>query len=289
MQHLWCANLSEKELAALKAIRVSAFICTTCESNLDKNRNNHVATSDDLQNINKKLDSFTAVHQGELGSIKKAIENMSAQMTSCLNEIKNDIARCNEKVAAVEASVKALEDENKLLKAENNALHRRLNRADFLISGLPDGLNDLVEIVISIAAFFNVNLERRDVGLACYINNRKHILVKLNCAELRDEIMRQYFKSRSLKVSDILPADGGDITRRVYLNDHFSPEASSLNAVCNKLRRQNVISKYRIVNGDKARAKITLPDVGSGFNYFFHSCIHLHMLIFYCWIVVCDT
>lgn len=150
--------------------------------------------------------------------------------------------------------------ENKTLKAENNALHRRFNRGDFLIGGLPEGLDDLVQHVIDLAAFFKVDLSRHDVNHVCYINRRRQILVKLNCVHHRDEIMKQYFKTRSLRVCDVLRDRGSDVTTRVYLNDHYTPAASYLNGVCNKLRRMKVITRFKILNGDKTCAKMVFPD-----------------------------
>lgn len=116
-----------------------------------------------------------------------------------------------------------------------------------------------MSVIISLAATFNVELGRRDVALACYINRKRHVLVKLNCAEFRDQIMRKYFQSRSLQLRDVLPGVGGDISRRLYLNDHFSPAASRLNSICTNLRKQNIITKFRILNGE-TKARLTMPD-----------------------------
>lgn len=257
--HGTCANLTDKDLAALKAIKVSSFICAQCNTNLPNLRGS-AGVSEDIQNLNKKLDTFITSHCAELNVIKTAIENMNAEMKECLTELKADIVKCNDRVKSVEASVSNLRNENEVLKMENNVLHRRINRSDFLISGLPEGLNDLVVTVIAVAACFNVMLTRSDVNLACYINSKRQILVRLNCAEHRDAIMKQYFKTRSLRVCDIISGPGNEVTSRVYLNDHYTPDASNLNSICNKLRRLNIISKYRILNGDRVKAKITLPD-----------------------------
>lgn len=255
--HAACAKLTEKDLTVLKSIKICAFICALCEPKLTDVRR---SVSEDFSNLNSKIDMFIASHHEELKSIKSAIDSMKDEMKSCLLEMNADIIRCNERVTCVESSVSSLKEENSALRSEVNSLHRRINRTDFLISGLPDGINDLVSHVIAVGAFYNIELTRRDVNLACYINRKKHILVKLNSASLRDDIMKEYFKSRTLRVCDVLTGPGDDITRRVFLNDHHTPAASRLNFICNKLRRQNIIIKYKIFDGDTVRAKITLAD-----------------------------
>lgn len=47
-----------------------------------------------------------------------------------------------------------------------------MNRADFLISGLPEGIVDLVAQVIAVASFYNVKMTHQDLNLACYINRK---------------------------------------------------------------------------------------------------------------------
>lgn len=260
--HASCAKLADKDLLALKAIKVSAFICSVCQSNLSKIRDNVGVTGvgEDIRNLSKKLDTFIENQNTEIIAMRTAIDNMKSEMTLCLTEMRTDINKYSERIDRIEMSTSTLSGETKALKAENNALHRRLNRGDFLIGGLPDGLDDLVEHVISLGAFFKIQLTRQDVNHVCYINRRKQILVKLNSVDCRDKIMKQYFKTRSLRVCDIVKGQGPDITSRVYLNDHYTPAAGYLNTVCNKLRRLNVITKFKILNGDKTCAKLMFPD-----------------------------
>lgn len=254
--HASCAKLSDKDLSTLKAIRVSAFICAVCEPNLTNVRRQS-SVADDVRSLNVKLDSFIGGYQTELSGIKSAIDGMRTEVSSCLTELKTDIVKCNERVNLIEASTSG---KIAALEAENNSLHRRLNRGDFLIGGLPEGLDDILKAVIAVAAVFNVLLTKQDINHACYINRKKQILVKLNSVSARDEIMRSYFKTRTLRVCDVLDGPGGDITSRVYLNDHYTPSAGYLNSLCKKLRRLNIIMKFKILNGDKTRAKLIFPD-----------------------------
>lgn len=254
--HASCAKLSDKDLIALKAIKSSAFICASCEYNLT-NRHDNDSIAGDVRNLSKKFDEFIISNKDEQNSIKLALDDIKGEVSACLSEIKSDITKCNDRINGVE-TVAFSKISN--LEAGCNALHRRLNRADFLISGLPEGLDDLMAPVIAVAAKFNVDLAKHDINHVCYINGKRNILVKLNSVANRDKIMRQYFKTRTLRVCDIMGTTLSDITSRVYLNDHYTPAASFLNTICVKLRRLNIISKFKILNGDKATAKITLLD-----------------------------
>lgn len=252
-----CANLSDSELVALSKIKASAFICSLCERNLNKSCGSSGGVSEDVRSLNAKFDLFMSNYQTEQNSIKSVLDVIKSDMKSCFADIKNDIVQCNIRVAQVEASTSS---KISALEAENNALHRRLNRADFLIGGLPEGLGDLAPAVIAIGAVFNVTITRQDIYHVCYVHKSKQILVKLNSMALRDIIMKEYFKSRTLKLCDVLNGPGSDITSRVYLNDHYTPAAGQLNSVCMKLRRSKRIAKFKILNGDKARVKVIFPD-----------------------------
>ena len=89
------------------------------------------------------------------------------------------------------------------------------------------------------------------------MNGNKLLLIKFNNVGIRDSLMKEYFKTRSLKVKDVLD---GEIESRVYLNDHYSPAASNLNFLCRKMLRLNIISKFKIFNSDKLKSKLTLCD-----------------------------
>lgn len=243
--HNECAKISEKELQAMRVIKFNAFMCSHCESNLNSDRNqNDGGIANGFRDLNKKLDDFMADNRAELTSIKSSLDDIKSEVSSCLSEMKADIAECGARVLSLEA--------------ENNVLHRRLNRADIVVAGLPQGLDDLVSPVVALGAVFKLSVTSQDIHYACYISNRRQILVKFNSVFLRDRIMREYFKTRTLKVGDLLQGDGSDLSSRVYLNDHFSPAAGQLNAVCRKLLRLRVISKFKILNGDNLKAKLTL-------------------------------
>lgn len=156
-------------------------------------------------------------------------------MASLRTEMQSDIINCSKHIKHVDSSTSS---KIASLQDENNVLHKRLNHGDIVVSGLPSGLDNLVDIAIKLCSLYNINVHPADFNHVCYMYNRKAILIKLNSVFLRDSIMKEYYKTRTLKVSDLVD---GDIDRRVYLNDHFSPAAGKLNALCRRLLRLKII------------------------------------------------
>ncbi|KNC20782.1 hypothetical protein FF38_00079 [Lucilia cuprina] len=101
---------------------------------------------------------------------------------------------------------------------------------------------------------------------AIYINKKKYILVKFNSTLIRDNIMDEYFKT--IKTQPLMASDfvtdqkipSSLLKKRVFLNEHYSPMAGKLNALCLKLRQNKIISKYKLINAEKPFAILTLPD-----------------------------
>lgn len=129
-----------------------------------------------------------------------------------------------------------------------------------LIGGLPAGIEDLLAPVLSLGTFFNVPISSSDISHVSYISKKAQILVKFNNVHARDCIMKEYFKTRSLKACDIMDGACRDLTNRVYLNEHYSPGAAYLNSICRKLQKQNIITKFKILNSHELKAKLMFPD-----------------------------
>lgn len=51
-----------------------------------------------------------------------------------------------------------------------------------------------------------------------------------------------------------------DIQKRVFLNDHLTPRAGKLCFNCRKLRNENKLKRFRLINNDIIKVKITLND-----------------------------
>lgn len=275
--HASCANVSDKDLNMYSEAKSMVYICPTCDDSLiDKDDGNA-----EIRNLSKKLDGFINKHQSDSAELNKkmddfirkndeeklalrnvfleAVAEIRNDMNACMTNMKKDIIDCNKLIKHIDDSTTS---KINTLEVENNVLHRRLNRADIVIGGLPDGLTDLVAPVLALGATYNVNITAGDVNHVCYMNNKKQILVKFNNVIARDMIMKEYFKSRSLTISNLLSdvRSGGDLGNRVYLNDHYSPAASHLNGFCRKLLRNKCIVRFKIMNFDKLKVKLTLPD-----------------------------
>lgn len=173
--------------------------------------------------------------------------------------MKSDIVDCGKRIDQVDTLTSA---RISLLETENNLLHKKLNRCDFVISGLPVGVKSITDVVIELGAFYGVPITLQDINLACFISGKG----PLNSAMQRDEIMSRYFrdmKTHPLKIADIVVDPDvlkESIDKRVFLNDHYSPAAGRLNTLCRKLLKDKIIRKFKLINANQPRAAITLSN-----------------------------
>uniref|UniRef100_A0A1B0BVD1 Uncharacterized protein n=1 Tax=Glossina palpalis gambiensis TaxID=67801 RepID=A0A1B0BVD1_9MUSC len=131
------------------------------------------------------------------------------------------------------------------MNTEINALDIMVNRSNFIISGLPEDLNDISLTVIKIAEYYSVTVRLHDISFADYMKNNKTILVKLNSIEMRSVFMGKYFKN--IKVG---PRHAANciFQQRSYINDHLCPAAVELNKTSTNLRKKSKIMRFKIVN-----------------------------------------
>lgn len=280
--HASCVNLTEEDLEAIKEFKGLSYVCSSCDKN--PRNSDERQLRGEIATLTNKFDAFVSKSDEEYRSIKKAfadvISDFKRDVFSTLNEMKTDISACSKLVKTVEASTSA-----KILQLENdnNALHRKFNRSNLIISGLPVGLPNLIEPVMELGSFYKVPISQHDLNHVCYINNKKSVLVRFNRVLVRDEIMKMYFKTiktQSLVVTDLIKLDTGvsnvqtssssdatgaqndtlQIKKRVFLNDHYSPAAGKLNAMCKKLHKDKVVLKFRVMDADKPKARLTLSD-----------------------------
>lgn len=263
--HAVCLKISDEVYAALgKKDSLLDFTCPSCRKNppthnYDSGSSELTRYIDELdKRISANFKKFTEELRSEQCDLKKLIESSAldirSDLSSSLKELQDNIAVCNDTIKSVE--IHTLDKINHL-EMENNCLHRRINRADIVISGLPTGINNLHETVISIFAHYKINADIRDINHCFYIQKGRSVLMKLNNVQLRDELMKAYFKTRSLQLSDII---GTQLAARVYMNDHLTPACNKLQTICWNLRKDAKISWFRVLNGDMPSAKIKLPD-----------------------------
>jgi len=176
--------------------------------------------------------------------IRRGLEEIKSEIKTTLDgirtEFSNEIKNLRDNVENVNNFVKTMDDqwhtEISYLEVEINKLHKRLNRNDIIISGLPEGLTDLIAPAISIAKHFGINITATEIQQISYIFGKKAILTKFVSANTRDRILTEYFKARNMVLKNVI---GGDITSRVYLNEHLSPLANKLNYTCRKLLKHS--------------------------------------------------
>ncbi|KNC28449.1 hypothetical protein FF38_03735 [Lucilia cuprina] len=253
--HLSCAKVSDKHLVLFKEKESSfSFTCAACLNN----SHDDSSLRDEVRAIKTSLDDFIKKSQEDRDSYRNSLTEILSQFKNEVlasnKQLKEDILACNKLIYNIDSATTA---KIKSLETENHVLYRRLYRGDIVLSGMPSGLDNLISTTISLCSFYDISISDRDINHVCYMGNNKLILVKFNCVSIRDRLMKAYFKTRSLKVSDVI---GGEINSRVFLNDHHSPAASSLSAMCRKLKRQKSILKYTIINADKVLVKLTLID-----------------------------
>lgn len=143
------------------------------------------------------------------------------------------------------------------LELDNNKLHRRLNRADVVLSGMPLGIKCLTDHILTICLFYKLAADIKDINHCYYAQRNKLIIVKFNNIQLRDDLMRAYFKGPKLQLNHVIDTE---ITARVYLNNNLTPAENKLQMQCRSLRKANKISWFRILNRDVPSAKIKFPD-----------------------------
>lgn len=97
----------------------------------------------------------------------------------------------------------------------NHLINLRLNRSDIVITGLADGIKDLPQKIIALCGCLKVEIMPDDIINTLYIKKKSAILVKFRNVVIQDSIMSEYFKTKSLKRSDV---EGGSIATRIYLN-----------------------------------------------------------------------
>lgn len=245
--HSVCSGLRNKAYAAY-------YNCPSCAGVAADG----VATRADFAKLNEKLDNYFKKSESDCADLKKsfdaAVADFNIKLSCGLEGVRKEINDCRNLVEYVDASAVKRNVETE---AEINMLHRRLNRGDIVVSGLPTAITDLKTTIVSLCKFYDVEITTASLNHVCYISGRKLILAKFNEVSVRDKVMSKYFKTRNLKLCDVI---GGDIQSRVFLNDHMTPYAGKLNVICRKLLQRKAITKYKIMNTDQVKVMLTLAD-----------------------------
>lgn len=202
----------------------------------------------------KCLNDFQAI-------VDQVVETLRVEFMGSLRKLKEEVETCKQQLLEVrnensilKGKVKICSEQIKAAERQSSVTQRRLNRADILISGLPQSIHNLREPVIKIAQICKVDLHPADIQHCCYIYGGKTVLVKLNSVHARDAIMANYFRAHNILLKDVLNTE---IQSRIYLKDHLTPAAANLINICRNLRDRKKIHKYVLINGDVPKVRVT--------------------------------
>lgn len=174
--------------------------------------------------MNQKFDEQKTQMEKHTQTFLKMFEVRVEQMVNDVrNDLSTDLTNLKSNVEVCQQSAKRINEVtcNKLdgLVAHNNVLERRLNRSNILIKGLNKGIKNLRKPVLKIASICNVSIQHTDVQHCCYIGNGEVVLVKFNSIYLRDTIMANYFKIKSILLKDVIGEDDDTNNKAVDGND----------------------------------------------------------------------
>lgn len=234
--HAECESVSKVLFSTLDKNRNLAYTCAACVENPPDNSDN----------------AFKMEMRKEFAAIKTVVGEIRAELANGLKEIKDDVLNCRTLISSHDmANKKKFYD----LELQNHVLQHRLNRSDIVITGLSDKLADLNAIVKGLGAYLKVEIIPADISNVMYIRNRRAILVKFFEVSKRDKLMSAYYKSKSVKVSDVIDVIDD---KRVYMNDNYSTLANKLLKLCWKLKYDKKINGYSIINREVLKTKIIM-------------------------------
>lgn len=258
--HADCENITKEMFATLDKNRNLAYTCKDCMKNPVVVEDDGISLKDEMRNQFTVLSNSLRVLAEDMKREQTEIKNkfdsvvvdIRKELSVNLKNIKDEVRNCNNLVKENDAANKKKFFE---LELQNHVLQHRLNRPDIIITGLADNIDDLNKIVVSLCFYLKVEIMPHDVLNVFYIRRKSAILVKFAQITTRDRIMSAYFKTKSLKKSDIV---GGDDSNRIYLNDNYSPLAYKLFRMCWKLVKEKKIHYFSMINRENLKCKIKL-------------------------------
>lgn len=280
--HICCANITADEFDFMSKHKILKFVCSSCPNMSSSNniqeelRKGFSALSSSLEKeFELKLEEYKRTLQEKLDTainvIKMQIDELIAQCSdnkSQVKDVKSDLKNCCNMIKYVDSSNG---DKIHQLQLQSNINQRRLNRSNIIVRGLPKSISNLRDPIIKICSVCDVTVTNSDIQHCTYFGGDKAVLVKFNSVQLRDQIMINHHKGRSIRLKDII---GGDIESRIYLNDHLTPQAKQLVDTCKNLKLQQKIKKYTHLNYNVPKVRVEMIDGAVNvFNY--EQCVDL--------------
>ncbi|KNC20768.1 hypothetical protein FF38_00082 [Lucilia cuprina] len=171
----------------------------------------------------------TALDTIMLNSKLDNLEKYMREITTQLMEIKKDLSHS---VNRNENFEKIINTKINKLEEENNGLRRQMNRADIIITGLPQTIPNekLYSTVIDLAKALGLEITTSDLYLCSWIGKKSSVLVKFNSVLTRDSLMINYRANYDLKLNQIMSTE--NVQSRVYINAHHTPLVSKFRYYC---------------------------------------------------------
>lgn len=201
---------------------------------------------------------FLKSQEGELAKINEVavkVSDLSQNFADFKNLVPKMIAEQIESaVTAVQQDVVSIVNplKTELQKSlfDNYRAERNKVRADIIISGIPESIknvDELVQLVIKIGIVYEVNLPPQEIYQCKWIKSggdTRKLLVTFNSLISRDKIMRKYFKDNTkLELNQIFPCE---VSNRVYLNNNNPAKANKLYLYSRKLKKKGVIKNFKM-------------------------------------------
>lgn len=267
--HISCVKVSQEQHRLFcQNKNIFRYVCENCSAPTKENNTNSSVSATNIQqelhnisvDIGQQFDEHNRIFEKQIQASIAVLENkmlelfdrFKAEQEEKVNKIIND-KLCYLQEHENTVMNKRLTD----MEHTNSVLQRRLNRSNIIVRGLPRNIKDLRVPILKIASLCGFSLAESDLQHCAYIYKGGAVLVKMNSVHQRDQIMINFSKCRYFLLKDII---GGDITSKVFLFDHLTPAASKLLSICKNLRASNKITKYRYINLDVPKVKITLPN-----------------------------
>lgn len=268
--HIACIKVTKEQHSYLYKNKVFHYKCNECDNKkIVVKKDKIIVNQGDINVSDSNIDSVDIIAELKLQCEKlksdflKQVEDLNKKLDNFMNAANIDfnikVQQMEDKLKNCYAVVKQAESTNTAtiqdLEVQNDILQRRLNRADIVINGLPDGILNLREPIVKIATLCNIELSPLDIQHCCYFSNGKSVIVKFNSVYARDCIMANYHRKGALLLSDVLDVN---VRSRVYLNDHLNRAASKLMYICRRLKKFSKIKKFKLINADRPRAQVEM-------------------------------
>lgn len=263
--HIACVKITKDQHAFLYKNKNITYKCAKCVNKKVIVEQDEANISGSNINPNGIIAELKTQCEHLKSEFQKQVDDLNKKLDSFMNATGIDwnlkIQQIEEKLKNCYAVVKQTETTHSAtiedLEIQNDILQRRLNRADIVVNGLPDGVSDLREPVVKIASLCNIELSPNDIQHCCYFRKGKSVLIKFNSVYVRDCIMAKYHRRGPILLCDIIDVN---VRSKIYLNDHLNRAASKLTFICRRLKKCNRVRKFKLINADRPKAEMEMID-----------------------------